>query len=119
MISTSALYMHRVFEYSRNAVKDFVRPLFLLCQFVRSSVRIYVMTKLALNVKATSYQRNIVSRSMQHITVDTTFHVVCRLGNAERDFKLSKIGFLAKLVMSGHQQIYPRTKAHIQGFCKC
>ena len=29
------------------------------------------------------------SRSMQHNTVDTTFHVVCRLGNAERDFYLS------------------------------
>ena len=36
-----------------------------------------------------SYQRYIVSRSMQHNTVDTTFHVVCRLGNAEGDFKLS------------------------------
>ena len=83
--------MYRVFEYSRNTVKDFVGPFFLLCQCVRSSVRMFVMTKLALNVKATSYQRYIVSRSMQHntCTVDTTFHVVCRLGNAERDFKLS------------------------------
>ena len=36
-----------------------------------------------------SYQRYIVSRSRQHNTVDMTFHVVCRLGNAERDFKLS------------------------------
>ena len=39
--------------------------------------------------KQQSYQRYIVSRSMQHNTVDTTFHVVCRLGNAEREFKLS------------------------------
>ena len=81
--------MYRVFEYNRNIVKDFVGPFFLLCQCVRCSVRMLVMTKLALNVKATSYQRYIVPRSMQHNTVDTTFHVVCRLGNAERDFKLS------------------------------
>ena len=81
--------MYRVFEYSRNTVEDFVGPFSLLCQCVRSSVRMLVMTKLALNVKALSYQRYIVSRSMQHNTVDTKFHVVCRLGNAERDFKLS------------------------------
>ena len=36
-----------------------------------------------------SYQRYIVSRSMLHNTVDMRFYVVCRLGNAERDFKLS------------------------------
>ena len=36
-----------------------------------------------------SYEPYIVFRSMQHNTVDTTFHVVRRLGNAERDFKLS------------------------------
>ena len=81
--------MYRVFEYSRNTVKDFVEPFFPLCQFVRSSVLMFVMTKLAPNVKATSYQRYIVSRSMQHNTVDTTFHVVRRSGNADRDFKLS------------------------------
>ena len=81
--------MYRVFEYSRNTVKDFVGQFFLLCKCVRSSVRMFVLPQLALNVKATSFQRYIVSRSMQHNTVDTTFHVVCRLGTAERDFKLS------------------------------
>ena len=59
MISTSALYTCTVFSNTVGIVKNFVGPFFLLCQCVRSSVRMIEMTKLAFNVKATSYQRCI------------------------------------------------------------
>ena len=68
MISARIAHMYRVFEYSRNTVIDFVG--FLLCQCVRSSVRVFVMTKLALNFESKSYQRYIVSRTLLFKTND-------------------------------------------------
>ena len=53
--------MYRVFEYNSNTasctVIDFAGPILVLCQCVRSSIRMFVMTKLAHNVKTTSYRR--------------------------------------------------------------
>ena len=57
MILTNTLYTCTVFSNTVGIQLKTVGPFFLLCQCVRSSVSMFVMTKLALNVKATSYQR--------------------------------------------------------------
>ena len=56
------------------------RAIFVLCQCVRASLRMFVMAKLAHNVKQRRINViNVVSRSMQHDTVDTTLFQRCGL----------------------------------------
>ena len=71
-INQRIVHVYHVFDYSRNTVIYFVghEIFFLLCQCVRSSVRVFVLTNLALTVEATSYQRYIVSRTLLFKTND-------------------------------------------------
>ena len=84
----------------------------LLYQCVHSSVR---KLELAHNVKTTLYQRYQRRIQVNVPLIRRCFNVVCRLGTDKQNG--FDIGFLAKLVMSRHQQIYPRTNAHTQRFC--